>query len=79
MTERELAQNIMRVHGKHIFDDYSCGVTIGGYEMAVGYIQYFNGTAASENSAALSHWVESAGYDENGEFVYKLSDTIQNC
>ena len=79
MTERELAENIMRVHGKDIFDDYSNGITIGGFEMAVGYRLYFKDTAPNENSAALSHWVESAWYNNKGEFVYKISNTIQNC
>ena len=75
MTERQLAENICRVHAQMIVDDAG-GITLGGANLAD---RHFAMWKDFECSQALRHWVASAGYDENGEFEYYISNHILDC
>ncbi len=82
MTEKQLAENIMKVHGQTLVDNNG-GVTIGGADLAEKYFDFFspmgNTMEIYECATALRHWVASAGYDMNGKFKFTMADYIQNC
>ena len=78
MSERELAENICRCHARTIVD-IAGGVTLGGEGLAEIYAEMWHGFDTNKCVMALHHWVDSAGYDENGEFKYIISNHIQNC
>lgn len=82
MTERQLADNICRVHAKMLVDDNG-GITVGGDGLAELYMNAFGVMTGSLQvyayADAIRHWVESAGYDDDGKFKYIISNYIQNC
>lgn len=83
MTERELADNIMSIHGKSVWKDYAEGQTVSGDQMMDYYLKYFqnsNNPHIYDYGMALRHWVAAAGINPtNGKFVYYLANHIQNC
>lgn len=84
MTERQLAENICKVAARNLVDDNG-GVSMGGISLAEAYAQRhykaggYDPKDVDECAAALRHWVEAAGYDENGNFQYIITKAIQNC
>ena len=79
MSEKELAANVARLHAKGIVDNLG-GATLGGSTIADRYQALWSaaGYDVSASADALRHWVECAGYDDNGEFEVKISDTFLN-
>ena len=84
MTERQLAENICRVHARSVVDSLG-GITIGGASLGEAYAAQLNKAGGydlkevTEIETALRHWVSSAGYDKNGKFHCVFASTIQNC
>lgn len=79
MSESKLAENICLCHAKTIVDQAG-GITLGGQSLARGYADMWAiGYDTHECEQALIHWVVSAGYDENGDFKFTLSNNKQNC
>lgn len=70
MTERELAENICRVHARTLVDE-AAGVTLGGADLAERHYALWKDHDCAQ---ALRHWVEAAGYDQNGKFKYIISN-----
>lgn len=77
-NERELAENICRCHARTIVDEAG-GITLGGVGMAEGFAAMWHNVNTTECELALRHWVESAGYDSEGNFKYIISNHILNC
>lgn len=74
MTERELAENICRVHARTLVDEAG-GITLGGDWLAERHYALWKDF---DSAQALRHWVEAAGYDKEGNFKYIISNHIQN-
>ena len=73
--EIKLAESICRCHAQTLVDENG-GITIGGATLAeLHFKKWQDGTSAQ----ALRHWVESAGYNERGNFEFVLSNNIMNC
>ena len=82
VTERELAHALCAMHA-HTLVDEAGEITIGGATLGDLYFQKFCGSMnimrLSAHADALRHWVAAAGYNEDNEFEYIISNTIQNC
>ena len=78
MTEKELAENICRCHARMLVDNAG-GITLGGDGLAEEYAKIWHGFNTFNCEQALRHWVESAGYDGEGNFKYIISNHILNC
>ena len=84
MNERQLAENICRVHAQTLVDSLG-GATVGGAVLADKYAERLNGAGGydaamvAECSMALRHWVLAAGYNDDGSFNYIISTSILNC
>lgn len=82
MTERELASNIMRVHGRTLAE--KCGGSAGGITISEKYAELlykaggYSVEEIGECAMALRHWVEVAAI-ENGKYICRISNYIQNC
>lgn len=84
MTERQLAENVVKCHGRTIVDEMH-GVTIGGMTFGEKYAEkLFKGGGFSVEEVgkiemACRHWVEALGYNDDGSFVYIMANAIRNC
>ncbi len=84
MTERQLVENICRVHARSIVDDLG-GITVGGITLGEEYAKKLHKAGGmdarevGEIEMALRHWVDAAGYDKDGKFVYVMASSIRNC
>ena len=80
MNERQLAENICRVHAKDLVDDNG-KATIDGSTLGELYFDKWSkaGYDVEDGRMALRHWVLAVGYQKNGEFSYIISKRILNC
>jgi hypothetical protein len=84
MTEKELAENICRVHAQDIVDAEG-GVTLGGITLGEKYAERlyraggYDPVEVSKYEMALRHWVDAAGYGKDGKFVCVMATSIRNC
>ena len=80
INERQLAENICKVHGKSLVDDNGKS-TIDGATLGDLYFNQWSkaGYDVKDGQMALRHWVLAAGYNRQGEFQYRMSNHILNC
>ena len=78
MSERELAENTAKAWARLIVDEAG-GATLGGKELGEKYFgkmiaaQGYNHRNLYRICDALTHWVDCAGYDKQGNFKIVLS------
>ena len=82
ITERELAHALCASKAQILIDEAG-QLTVSGMTLGdLYFMKYCNGADLMRISAhadALRHWVVSAGYNNDNEFEYILSNTILNC
>lgn len=83
MKERDLAERIMQDRGQ-IYVDKSDGITLGALQLADFHQEHCfkigkSIFATDVECQAIKHWVECAGYRNDGKFVYMLTKRIHNC
>ena len=76
--EREVAEFACKTYIEDVVKEAG-GATLGGLQLAVLYTQrmYKNGIQGESvrvAANAIAHWVTCAGYDENGNYMYRLSN-----
>lgn len=83
MEERELAKNIMEVHGKTLVNDIGTK-SASGYQLGERYAEklfeedIYDLGQIDERAMSLMHLVESAGYNDKGSFVFSISNHIMD-
>lgn len=79
MSERELAYYTARAHAQTIVDKMG-GVTIGGATLSDRFFEKWSaaGFNVDKEAASLRHWVLSAGYSQDGQFIIIYSNNFIN-
>lgn len=78
-NEREIADYVCKTFVEDIIKENN-GITLGGITIADKLTEKWNSQYVPNNmsvhvaSTAVRNWVAVAGYDDNGNYVYELSN-----